>query len=373
MKYHFYLCFLFITLFTISCSEPSGSVKVQLKLLVDKTQPFTIVNESESVSCFYIQLNNGFHTQDAILDSIRKMPDDIPNETLARKAWRFVMREIYYLPALDEGNQFHAPLTLLNSIGYGQCDDLSSMLVNIWKDLGYDARVYELGGHVVPEVKENNKWKMYDPSFQVYYLNRDSIVASVEELSSEVDLITNPIEKLSVFKINDLLKDCFESDEYKKFYDSYNYSEWMKNFYKTKHDNQVNNWFDKTYMFDSLKICLTPKSKINLPVCYNSHFFKETDWFGNEFSRSCFLEYTLVGNKHDVELPLVHFTMDDVGESIHNDDPVERFRIGKLINAKGLDSIKYLCLLNIDEEQEETYVTLCSVDTFSVKVHVAKK
>lgn len=365
MQFKFvYLFFLFIAI--IACNRPVKHKNIQLVIDLERGNQVSIYNKSESSSCFYLKLNNGFLSQEEIIEYVKSMPNQIENESLARKAWRFVMDKIYYLPSFEESNKFHHPLTLINSLGYGQCDDLSAALAIIWKDLGYNSRVWELGGHIVPEVYENGKWKMYDPSFQVYYLTRDSLVASVEELESNTDLILSPVEKLDLFKLNKFTVNTVDTSKLKELYNSYNYSPRMKEYYETEEDNVLNEWFEKTYSQDSVKICLPKGALMRFPVCIEHKFFDEQDWFGNDFTRSCFLAYSVPNNNIEIELPFVYFEDSDLGTTLGK----EEFKIGKLNSNKGNVSNEYLCLLNFDTQTQTGSMILSSIDTTSLSVEV---
>jgi len=48
---------------------------------------------------------------------------------------------------------YHDPVFALNGFGYGFCDDNAGIVVEIARAAGLEARVWLLGGHVVPEVE----------------------------------------------------------------------------------------------------------------------------------------------------------------------------------------------------------------------------
>ncbi|MGE3600168.1 MAG: hypothetical protein AB7N70_31965 [Dehalococcoidia bacterium] len=57
---------------------------------------------------------------------------------------------------------------------------------------GYEARVWGLSGHVVPEILVDGRWQMFDPDLAVYYKDESGAVAGVEDIVSRPDLITQP-------------------------------------------------------------------------------------------------------------------------------------------------------------------------------------
>src|SRR5262245_38920939 len=81
----------------------------------------------------------------------------------------------------------------MNSAGLGYCDDSAALFQELMTALGYTARTWGLNGHVVAEAFVNGRWEMWDPDLEVYYRNRDGLVAGAEELANDPTLITQPI------------------------------------------------------------------------------------------------------------------------------------------------------------------------------------
>jgi len=106
--------------------------------------------------------------------------------------WAFLIRDRYHFDPLTAERWGHSPVLLLNSIGFGLCDDAASAYVGLARSAGFDARVWEINGHVVPEINVDGRWEMYDPDLEVYYLNDAGGVCGVEELAARQDLITSP-------------------------------------------------------------------------------------------------------------------------------------------------------------------------------------
>ena len=63
--------------------------------------------------------------------------------------------------------------------------------------MGYESRVWLLSGHVVSDVHTGDRWQLYDPDLKVHYYNRDGLVAGLEELAAQPELITNPTNPAS--------------------------------------------------------------------------------------------------------------------------------------------------------------------------------
>jgi hypothetical protein len=98
---------------------------------------------------------------------------------------------------------------MLNSLGFGFCDDIASVFYSLVTQMGYEARIWNIFspdaqlGHVIPEVLIQNRWEMYDPDLEVYYWNEQGQVAGVEEISSNTQLITEPINPFPLSHFSD--------------------------------------------------------------------------------------------------------------------------------------------------------------------------
>ncbi len=134
-----------------------------------------------------------FGSKQELLDYIELLPPEYPGEPNYRKAWRFMTTRSYAHIPFSGSAKLYDPLLYLNSLGYGFCDDMASVLAVIWQWQGYESQVDWLNGHVVPEVRVDGSWMMFGPDFGVYYNDDEGQVASVAELSFNPSLITNPI------------------------------------------------------------------------------------------------------------------------------------------------------------------------------------
>jgi hypothetical protein len=165
---------------------------------------FKITNTSNYPISFSLKFNGGPHySTTEMAQLIRQMPEEFNQEPLERKAWRFVRDNLKFNPAFSEKEWQHNSHLLLNSLGFGQCDDHAVLLVQLWQELGFESRVWSLTGHVVSEVKVNKKWQMFDAAYGVYYYNEDMKTASVHELSSKSWLIKSPSIMMPFIESND--------------------------------------------------------------------------------------------------------------------------------------------------------------------------
>jgi hypothetical protein len=171
--------------------------------------PVQLANAGTATATFSMTFNGMLYSSsDELCAEILTMPPEYAGEPVPRKAWRFIRDHRYHSTPLTELRWQHAPALFLNSIGFGYCDDSASLLYFLWSRLGFEARVWDLGGHVVSEVFVQGRWEMYDaglpgvsnryydnllgPQQCVYYYNRQDQVAGVEELAADGTLITEP-------------------------------------------------------------------------------------------------------------------------------------------------------------------------------------
>lgn len=218
--------------------------RVLIELKNNHTNPIT----------FSLHIKDWFYlTEEHIIDNVKQIPDQFANEPLEQKAWRFVIQSVDFTQALTQENWGHSPELLVNSIGRGQCDDLATFLSYLWRKLGFESRVWELGGHVVPEVFIDGKWRLFDPSYQVYYTNGDSQIVGVEELGMNPELITNPVRQNSVHNPNLISV-------------AKGYSKIAAHLYSTTEDNFVQTWYDNIPSPTENLFMLPAFSSVKFPV-----------------------------------------------------------------------------------------------------------
>src|SRR5262249_54857929 len=112
-----------------------------------------IRNTGSGALSYKVIFNDKFGKSSAeIAQEIPAMPEEFPGEPLHRKAWRFLRDNRRHGDPLTSARWYHSPALLLNSAGFGYCDDDASAYYFLVSDLGYTSRVWSLNGHVVPEV-----------------------------------------------------------------------------------------------------------------------------------------------------------------------------------------------------------------------------
>jgi hypothetical protein len=124
-------------------------------------------------------------------------PPEHPDYSVATQVFRFVANEFFHAYPLSVDYTWSlSPTLFLNSSGKSLCGDAANLVVELATRRGLLARRWALRGHVVAEVFDGGKWKMYDADFGVFFLNRAGEIASVAELESDSDLILDPILRM---------------------------------------------------------------------------------------------------------------------------------------------------------------------------------
>ena len=152
-------------------------------------------NRSDATVSFWLSHNDfqAFTSLEDIVAYVEQMPEQTPGEGFERKLWRFVDDWAYHDAPLSGADWLHDPWVTLN-LGWGFCSHVAALFAEVARAAGYEARVWGLNGHVVPEIRVNDEWRMYDPDLGVYYRTEDGRIAGVEELASRPSLITDPID-----------------------------------------------------------------------------------------------------------------------------------------------------------------------------------
>jgi len=308
-----------------------------------------IENTSEQVSCFTLRLNhNNYNSESEIIEHIVNMPEEFLNEPLERKAWRFVENSLERTSPLTHERWQHSPLMMINSIGFGQCDDFAAVLSFIWKMQGFQARVWGLEGHVVPEVFVNDMWQMYDPIQGVYYLNTQNEVASVEVLSANPNLITNPINE-----------DDLELNDSINFFPAIRHSKNLASKYSSINDNKINEWYDVSANVENIRIVLPSKSSLEFPVEYSSKIFTN-GFLGDEHELTCYMKISIPEiEKEEMIFPFIickvngegSVELNGINYNLHQDSLnqyLEKFSTlnNKIFFKNTAKNIEVYCLLN---------------------------
>lgn len=178
------------------------------------TSAISVRNDSDRDVDFVLE-HDGFPVFESIakmVQFVRDMPAELPDEPFERKLWRFIRDSSnHYYPLMPLQFQ-EAPWGTINSTGFGFCADMATSYVAIARAAGYEARVWSLYNHVVPEIKVDGRWQLYDPDVAIYYFNRSGAVAGVEELAADPQLIrapTRPILPVDLYQYSEVVADFY--------------------------------------------------------------------------------------------------------------------------------------------------------------------
>ncbi len=295
---------LIILLFIPSCNINKNKIDVKsfvLKTNFPKSNVIRLTNKGSGTAVFKMKINNNlFYNNDDIINAVIKMKPEFPDEPTERKAWRFVCDNIYYNESLTNKKWHYSPYILINSLGFGQCNDKATVLSYIWHGLGFGSRLWELEGHVVPEVYINNKWEMYDPLKKVYYLNKKSKIASVEELSDNPYLITNPVSSVNEEK-------SFRAR-------ALAYTKYTSELYSSKKNNRIFNCDFKNIDSYNLEFKIPANATLEFPAVYEKMLMSPRHRKIRNFANA---KLTLPSNwKGSIEIPLVIHSIRGKGKVI---------------------------------------------------------
>jgi hypothetical protein len=137
---------------------------------------------------------------EAVVKQITK--PDMTDEQKAVACWRFMLDHYYhwYPPKEECVPEFVRDFAkAVNSYGFGPCFVNAPVLTDLWEACGFETRSYTITGHSIPEVKYGGAWHMLDADARGWHRKDDGQIASVEELSGDAKLLTDPKEKSDPF------------------------------------------------------------------------------------------------------------------------------------------------------------------------------
>lgn len=150
-------------------------------------------NVSKETVSFQLKLNGGlfFDSREELIEHIGQMREAYEGEPLHRKIFRYIFLNRYHYHPLTEKPWGHCPPLFFNSIGFGYCDDCTSLFYQLCKSIGIEGRTWLVGGggHVVPEVKVDGRWELYDPDGGCYFYNSKGQVANLRDIAQDPDIM----------------------------------------------------------------------------------------------------------------------------------------------------------------------------------------
>lgn len=148
-----------------------------------QTAGWRICNASAGDISFSLRLNDGFWS------NRRQLVEEIGGQSRDTQAFvvqaaRWVHQHSRNIRPLSTDNWIHSPEVFMNSLGLGYCDDRASVLASLWEAYGLRARLWNLQGHVVPEVMVAGRWQLHDPDTGVCLLDDDKRRCSVADVAA---------------------------------------------------------------------------------------------------------------------------------------------------------------------------------------------
>jgi hypothetical protein len=210
----------------------------------------TIQNTDTNRIYFRFSVNDKiWFTPKDMINYIRNMESDsiIGTHRYISNAFNFVANNTAHTKKIPLGKKYrYSPGIFINSLGTGLCDNRGTVLALIWRELGFESRCVHLGGHLVPEVKDNDKWKLLDPDYYSYFLY-DGEIASVDQIANK----SNECELI----INEKTYNCFSKSI------PYLYTL----FFKTADNNEVQDWYMQGIEWNENEFCLPPNASLSFP------------------------------------------------------------------------------------------------------------
>lgn len=265
-----------LLLFLGACTPaPPDLIKTQRIVLKSKgagDQLLKITNTGAETRMFSLKVNDHLYSSTKeMLAAIKVMPSLEMEEPEHKKAWRFIIESIVHDKPLTEKGWQQSPMLLINSLGFGQCGHKAAALASLWEKLGYKSQVWDLGGHTVPEVYVGERWEMYDPDLETFYLNHEGQVAGVKEIENKPTLITN--QNHVPYKHFSLYSELQRNTEY------------TSKLYATTEDNQLLNMEGSEDSLISLEFQIPAQGTLEFPASFEKHLeaFNQNDrtYFAN--------------------------------------------------------------------------------------------
>jgi hypothetical protein len=247
-----------------------------------KSEYFSLINNSEKIITFNFSLNGKkFYQQNS--DILAEVNSDKKNFPL--KLWEYLSFKFVHKRPLSGQEWQHSPTLFYNSLGFGYCDDAAAIFSHLVRGAGYNTRVWNIRGHVVSEVRVNNRWEMYDTDLGIYCFNNDGQVSGVEELSENPSLVTNPVNPVK-----------------KKDHEGYK-QKWA-DFYSTK-DNVVSSFYNYQLPVKPFNLVLPARSRLDFFQKFETGKFNLR---GDQVHKEHYLNLRMTipaGYKGVIEMPLV--------------------------------------------------------------------
>lgn len=123
-----------------------------------------------------------FYTIENIERDIAIAEGDTPGQK-AEKIFTFIKERYKHAYPIHESREPHNSPRFFSVYGCGFCDDAAANMVYLSKRYDFDARVWELNGHVTSDVYYDNSWHVYDVD-GIGIMYHDNEVADMNEVAA---------------------------------------------------------------------------------------------------------------------------------------------------------------------------------------------
>lgn len=164
---------------------------------------FSIKNSGKNIISPQIVINNkDWSSNKAIVDTAIKnssIPISSDKEQLIRLTGYIYrnFRESYFTatPPYRNPNIQYGPIDYFNFFGYGNCTEYARILAILAETAGFKSRIVYFDKHVVTEIYYDNSWHMFDSNRNLYLVNKNNEIASVENIASDKSLLNQIKQK----------------------------------------------------------------------------------------------------------------------------------------------------------------------------------
>jgi hypothetical protein len=251
----FFLLFLAASLALTGCMRKTTPSAVTASFTFDCRAPaheaVVISNPGKRTATFTFVLNGEpfFGDDPSVHAEVLQRHSDL---SFRKALWTYLRERHLHADPLTQSRWAHSPALYLNSLGFGYCDDSAAVFHHLARIAGYESRIWNLEGHVVGEIRNNERWEMCDVDGEVYYLDASGATAGVEELSANPKLITEPAAVTA----------ALPRSRYAK---SQSFSPRMAAIYASSEDNRLKPWSEKLTLRYSGMIELPAGASITFP------------------------------------------------------------------------------------------------------------
>ena len=181
---------------SVAVSTPTAPINIDLSNASNVAGASITIRNSSGSSVNLPQVSNpGTPWPYNFAEIKQQLPQTTSDQELAIATWQYVISHTsHYCSSGTKstgGLKFLTdPALILNSFGFGCCDQKARVLTWIWQNFGYPTRLAAMTFHTLPEIYYGNAWHMLDSDHQSFYLNPDGSIASVADILANPEMVS---------------------------------------------------------------------------------------------------------------------------------------------------------------------------------------